>query len=67
MRFFLALLAAATLASGASAQDAAASYPNRPIHIIVCVPAGGGVDTVTRIIANGLQVGSPGTELEFAL
>ena len=30
-------------------------YPNRPIRIIVCVPAGGGVDTVTRIVANGLQ------------
>jgi tripartite-type tricarboxylate transporter receptor subunit TctC len=42
-------------ASGAWAQDAAASYPNRPIRIIVCVPAGGGVDTVTRIVANGLQ------------
>jgi tripartite-type tricarboxylate transporter receptor subunit TctC len=42
-------------ASGVLAQDAAANYPNRPIHIIVCVPAGGGVDTVTRIVANGLQ------------
>jgi tripartite-type tricarboxylate transporter receptor subunit TctC len=42
-------------ASGALAQDAATNYPNRPIRIIVCVPAGGGVDTVTRIVANGLQ------------
>src|ERR1019366_4158759 len=32
-----------------------ASYPNRPIRIIVCMSAGGGVDTVTRIVANGLQ------------
>ena len=56
MRTILALISAGLLyASGASAQDAAASYPNRPIHIIVCVPAGGGVDTVTRIVANGLQ------------
>ena len=59
MRILLALLAAVTLAPGASlqawAQDAATSYPNRPIHIIVCVPAGGGVDTVTRIVADGLQ------------
>jgi tripartite-type tricarboxylate transporter receptor subunit TctC len=55
VRIILALLAAATLASNAWSQDAAANYPNRPIHIIVCVPAGGGVDTVTRIIANGLQ------------
>ena len=33
------------------AQDA---YPSRPIKIIVCLPAGGGVDTVTRIIADKL-------------
>ena len=43
------------LASDALAQDAAATFPNRPIRIIVCVPAGGGVDTVTRIVADGLQ------------
>jgi tripartite-type tricarboxylate transporter receptor subunit TctC len=56
MRAFLALLFTGLLSvSGAFAQDAAANYPNRPIHIIVCVPAGGGVDTVTRIVANGLQ------------
>jgi tripartite-type tricarboxylate transporter receptor subunit TctC len=30
-------------------------YPSRPIKIIVCLPAGGGVDTVTRIVADGLQ------------
>jgi tripartite-type tricarboxylate transporter receptor subunit TctC len=41
--------------SQSRAQDAVANYPNRPIHIIVCVPAGGGVDTVTRIVADGLQ------------
>ena len=60
MRARLAVLSAIMLcASGAwsqsRAQDAAANYPNRPIHIIVCVPAGGGVDTVTRIVADGLQ------------
>jgi tripartite-type tricarboxylate transporter receptor subunit TctC len=43
------------LVSGAWAQDAAADYPNRPIKIIVCVPAGGGVDVVTRIVADSLQ------------
>jgi tripartite-type tricarboxylate transporter receptor subunit TctC len=36
-------------------QDAAANYPERPIRIIVSVPAGGGVDTVTRLIAQRLQ------------
>ena len=49
------------LASAALAQDAAAPFPNRPIKIIVCVPAGGGVDTVTRIVAEGLhrKLGQP--------
>src|ERR1039458_10217833 len=56
VRTVLALISAGLLyVSAASAQDDAASYPNRPIRIIVCVPAGGGVDTVTRIVANGLQ------------
>src|SRR5262249_33845220 len=36
-------------------QDPAADYPNRPAKIIVSVPAGGGVDTVTTIFAAGLQ------------
>jgi tripartite-type tricarboxylate transporter receptor subunit TctC len=35
--------------------DAAANYPERAIRIIVSVPAGGGVDTVTRLIAQRLQ------------
>lgn len=56
MRPCLASIAASLLfASVASTQTAAADFPNRPIRIIVCVPAGGGVDTVTRIVANGLQ------------
>jgi tripartite-type tricarboxylate transporter receptor subunit TctC len=56
MRSLLALVFAVIFCpSGALAQDAVANYPNRPIRIIVCVPAGGGVDTVTRIMADGLQ------------
>ena len=35
--------------------DEPADYPNRPVKIVVSVPAGGGVDTVTRIFAAGLQ------------
>jgi tripartite-type tricarboxylate transporter receptor subunit TctC len=48
-------------AATALAQDAAATFPNKPIKIIVCVPAGGGVDTVTRIVAEGLhqRLGQP--------
>jgi len=56
MRVFAVLMACAlTFASGAWAQDAAANYPNRPIKIVVCVPAGGAVDVVTRIVADSLQ------------
>lgn len=55
MRTLLLLISAILFASGACAQNAAADYPNRPIKIIVCVPAGGGVDTVTRIVAEGLH------------
>jgi tripartite-type tricarboxylate transporter receptor subunit TctC len=55
MRGLLALLASFVLTAGASAQDAAATYPNRPIKIVVSVPAGGGVDTVTRMVAEGLR------------
>jgi tripartite-type tricarboxylate transporter receptor subunit TctC len=59
LRFFTLLTTAAALlaASPASAQD----FPTRPIKIIVCLPAGGGVDTVTRIIAERLpqKLGQP--------
>src|SRR5215475_7357523 len=50
-------LAAAVLAMSPALgqQDEAADYPNRPVKIIVSVPAGGGVDTVTRIFAAALQ------------
>src|SRR5437660_4805923 len=35
--------------------DEPADYPNRPVKIVVSVPAGGGVDAVTRIFAAALQ------------
>jgi tripartite-type tricarboxylate transporter receptor subunit TctC len=47
--------ALAALSPVRAQQDAAADYPNRPVKIIVSVPAGGGVDTVTRIFAARLQ------------
>ena len=37
------------LAAGAAS---AAEFPDRPIRVIVSVPAGGGVDTVTRIVTD---------------
>jgi tripartite-type tricarboxylate transporter receptor subunit TctC len=55
-RFALAALLAAVLwlsinPAAAVAQD----YPNRPIRIVVGFPAGGGVDTVARVIGNDLS------------
>src|SRR4030088_2088350 len=52
-----ALVAAALVATlpALAQQDPAADYPNRPVKIIVSVPAGAGVDTVTRIFAARLQ------------
>src|SRR4029079_14179395 len=37
------------------AQDVAADYPNKPVRIIVTVPAGGAVDPVTRIVDEELR------------
>ena len=55
----LALVAAAVLAADLALSPAAAQnvadYPNKPVKIIVTVPAGGGVDSVTRIFAEQLQ------------
>jgi tripartite-type tricarboxylate transporter receptor subunit TctC len=56
---YAALLASALLAAPAFGQETQdskiASYPTTNIKIIVCVPAGGGVDTVTRIVAEQLR------------
>ena len=54
-------LAAAAGSSVTDAQKDAADFPARPISVIVSVPPGGGVDTVTRIVADkmGTQLGQP--------
>jgi len=52
----LAAFSALVCASPLSAQqNSATDYPNRPVKIVVTVPAGGGVDTVTRILAEKLR------------
>jgi tripartite-type tricarboxylate transporter receptor subunit TctC len=63
-RYSALVAAAAALIAASPAlgqQDPAADYPNRPVKIIVSVPAGGGVDTVTRIFAARLhqRLGQP--------
>jgi tripartite-type tricarboxylate transporter receptor subunit TctC len=50
----VALLAGAA-AAAAWAQGGAATYPDHPIRVIVSVPAGGGVDTVTRLVTAKMQ------------
>ena len=46
----------AGLAAAASfAQGGAGNYPDHPIRVIVSVPAGGGVDTVTRLVTAKMQ------------
>jgi tripartite-type tricarboxylate transporter receptor subunit TctC len=39
----------------AAQTDPVASYPSRSVRVVVTVPAGGGVDSVTRIFADKLQ------------
>jgi tripartite-type tricarboxylate transporter receptor subunit TctC len=43
------------LVDPAQAQRDTSSYPERPIRVVVSVPAGGGVDTVTRLVGQKLQ------------
>jgi tripartite-type tricarboxylate transporter receptor subunit TctC len=49
----LVFLAAVSAVTPVFAQPA--NYPSQPIKVIVTVPAGGGVDTATRIIAEGMR------------
>jgi len=49
--FFGITLLLAAAASTASAAD----FPDHPIRVIVSVPAGGGVDTVTRIVTDKMR------------
>jgi len=52
----LALVAsAALLTCSAWALEDGANYPSQPIRVIVTVPPGGGVDAVTRIVADRLR------------
>ena len=41
--------------AAASAEDSAANFPDHPIRVVVSVPAGGGVDTVTRIVTDKMH------------
>jgi len=63
-RRFLELMAAGGLAGAlpsASAQDAAANYPTKPIRFIVAFPPGGGTDALARLVGQALgeSLGQP--------
>jgi tripartite-type tricarboxylate transporter receptor subunit TctC len=51
----LPLIATALLAAAPAHAQSAADYPNKPVKVVVTVPAGGGVDTVTRIVTEKLR------------
>ena len=53
----LIALTAACGMGGAQAQD---SYPSKPIRLIVPYPAGGGTDTIARLIGTQLGQRHPG-------
>jgi tripartite-type tricarboxylate transporter receptor subunit TctC len=55
LKLVTVVVAAILLASPAWSQDESAKYPTQPIRIIVTVPPGGGVDAVTRIVADKLR------------
>ena len=46
---------AAMLAAGPAMADDAASYPNKPVTIVVGYPAGGSTDLVGRLVANEIE------------
>lgn len=55
IRYLTSFLALALVATPAAAQESSAAYPSRALRFIVPLPAGGGVDTVARILAERLQ------------
>jgi tripartite-type tricarboxylate transporter receptor subunit TctC len=54
-RQFLRLAAAAAAVPGASRMARAQTYPTRNITLVVPFPAGGGVDTLARVVAEKLS------------
>ena len=56
LRRSVVILSLGVIASiGATAAVSAANFPDRPIRVIVSVPAGGGVDTITRIVTDRMR------------
>jgi tripartite-type tricarboxylate transporter receptor subunit TctC len=58
LRLVLTFVLAATLGSAATAQSDAtdAKWPNRPIRLIVPLPAGSAADVIARVLGHQLSV-----------
>ena len=54
-RFLLAASLAITASGAAAAEEQSASFPNRPIRMIVPFPAGGPSDIVARLIGQTMS------------
>lgn len=54
-RFLVGAASTAFLGPGIARADEAAGFPNRPLRFIVPLAAGGGLDFVARIVAEGLS------------
>ena len=55
MTRYLATITAAAALFAATSANAQSDYPNKPVKVVVTVPAGGGVDTVTRLVTERLR------------
>jgi tripartite-type tricarboxylate transporter receptor subunit TctC len=55
MNRYLATITAAATLFAATAANAQSDYPNKPVRVVVTVPAGGGVDMVTRLVTERMR------------
>jgi tripartite-type tricarboxylate transporter receptor subunit TctC len=55
MKRYLASIAAIITLLATTPANAQSDYPNKPVRVVVTVPAGGGVDTVTRLVTERMR------------
>ncbi|MBX9830091.1 MAG: tripartite tricarboxylate transporter substrate binding protein [Xanthobacteraceae bacterium] len=55
MKRILASIATIAALFAATTANAQSDYPNKPVKVVVTVPAGGGVDTVTRLVTERMR------------
>jgi tripartite-type tricarboxylate transporter receptor subunit TctC len=55
MKRYLASIATIATLFAAASVNAQSDYPNKPVRVVVTVPAGGGVDTVTRLVTERMR------------